>query len=546
MHDEGDTSNTGGRWTQWRENIIGLGEQSLRKSYYPELQRRLVELKESEGKLRAVFNSTHDAIFIHDYEGRIEEVNDPMLALFRVPRERMLEFAVADYSAPGEQQLRLPALLAELRQNGRDMLFEWRARRPLDGSLLDVEVALRPAYWGGREVVVAVVRDITERKRSEAEHRRLETEVAQLHRMESIGRLAGGVAHDFNNMLTPILSYAVMLRDDLPAEDERRADLSEIVRSAERARELVRQLLAFARRQTFEVRPLDLNATIRGFERILRRVLREDIELRLKLSSGPATVTGDIGQIEQVLMNLVVNAQDAMPDGGVLTLATEDLPEGCAKPLVPAGPLVALRVTDTGVGMGAATLAQIFEPFFTTKGQGKGTGLGLSSAYGIVKQHGGQILAESELGRGTTFELYFPRLDPDLATTSISCDESQEAFLQGSGTILVAEDQDQVRSLMARVLGRAGYRVLIAASGDEALHVAEVQHEPVDLLVSDVVMPGLNGRELFGRLQTRWPGLKALFVSGYAADVVATGLDLLPKPFTPDVLLARTRRAMGH
>ena len=545
MHDGDDKARAGSQWTQWRESIIGLGEQSSRKSYYPELQRRLAELKDSAEKLRTVFNSTHDAILIHDYEGRIEEVNDPMLALYRVPRDRALEFTLADYTAPGEQRERIPQVIAELRPGGRDLLFEWRARRPLEGSEFDVEVALHPAFWAGREMVVAVVRDITERKRAEAERRRLETEVAQLQRLESIGRLAGGMAHDFNNMLTPILSYAAMLRDDLPAEDERRADLSEIVRSAERARDLVRQLLAFARRQTFELRPLDLNTTLRSFERMLRRVVRENIDLRLELAPGPVVISGDIGQIEQAVVNLVVNAQDAMPDGGTLTLATADMPQGGAKPRVPPGPLALLRVSDTGSGMDTATLERIFEPFFTTKQQGKGTGLGLPSAYGIVQQHGGQILVESRPGIGSSFEMYFPRLDYLAEAEPATAGEPAVRCGRGSGTILVAEDQEQVRNLVSRVLARDGYEVLTACSGEEALRVAATRAVPLDLLVTDVVMPGLNGRELFSRLKQSHPDLTALFVSGYAADIVGTGADVLAKPFTPEVLVARVHQALA-
>ena len=535
-----------GQWTQWRESIIGLGEQSSRKSYFPELQRRLSELRDSEQKLRTVFNSTHDAIFIHDYQGRIEEVNDPMLALYRVPRERALDFAIADYSAPGEQRDRLPKLLSQLRQGGKDLLFEWRARRPLDGSEFDVEVALHPAFWAGHEVVVGVVRDIAERKNAEAERRRLETELAQLQRLESVGRLAGGVAHDFNNMLTPILSYAVMLRDDLSADDERRTDLEEIVRSAQRASDLVRQLLAFARRQAFELRPLDLNGVIRGFERILRRVLHEDIDLRLDLAPGPMCISGDTGQIEQVLMNLAINAQDAMPRGGVLTIATVELPQPTDGLQLPAGPLVRLRVTDTGEGMDAATLARLFEPFFTTKGQGKGTGLGLPSAYGIVRQHGGQMAVESKPGQGTRFDVYFPRIDPGLVAHAAPAPNRVAEPSSRTGTILVVEDQEQVRLLVAKVLGRAGYRVLLAGCSDEAMALASAQTAPVDLLLSDVVMPGLSGRDLFERLQRLQPNLKVLFVSGYAAEVVGPGMDLLPKPFTPDALLARVALAIGR
>ena len=533
------------QWTQWRESIIGLGEQSSRKSYYPELQRRLAELKDSEEKLRNVFNGTHDAIFIHDYTGRIEEVNDPMLALYRVPHERALEFTVADYSARGEQLEQVPRMLAELRRSGRDQLFEWRARRPLDGTEFDVEVALRPACWAGREVVVAVVRDITERKQAEVQRRRLEEEVVQLQRLESVGRLAGGVAHDFNNMLTPILSYAIMLRDDLPADDERRVDLGEIVRSAERARDLVRQLLAFARRQNIELRTLDLNVMVRSFERMLRRVLRDDIDLRLELAPAPVCMSGDIGLLEQAVMNLVVNAQDAMPRGGALTIATADLPQGKSRPELPAGALVQLRVTDTGTGMDAVTLSRIFEPFFTTKEQGTGTGLGLSSAYGIVQQHGGWMLVESERGHGTSFELYFPRVAPGAGVAAVP-PNSEALDSVRSGTILVAEDQDQVRLLVAKVLGRAGYRVLLAGCGDEALALARAHNGTIDLLISDMVMPGMSGRELYEQLQVQQPRLNALFVSGYAAEVDASGVHLLSKPFTPDQLLAHVAREFGR
>jgi PAS domain S-box-containing protein len=534
------------RWAKWRDSIVGLGEQSSRKSYYPELQKRLAELKESEAKLRAVFNSTHDAIMIHDFAGRLEAVNDPMLAMFRVPREQALQFSIADYSAPGPQGERIAALLEELRRGGRDLLFEWRSRRPLDGSEFDVEVALRCADWGGREMVVAVVRDITERRHAEAERRMLEEELAQMHRMESIGRLAGGVAHDFNNMLTPILGYAELVRSDLPADDPRRTDVGQIVRSAERARDLVRQLLAFARRQAFALEPLDLNATIRGVEGILRRVLRENIALRLELAPAPVGINGDNGQLEQVLMNLVVNAQDAMPDGGTLTIATADLPGGCAEVSDPTGPLVSLKVSDTGTGMDEVTQARIFEPFFTTKELGRGTGLGLSSAYGIVRQHNGQILVQSAPGRGATFSMYFPRVEsahlgsgsgPAAAPSAIPCG--------GTGTLLVAEDQQEVRGLVVRVLGSLGYTVLAASSAEEALRIAATHDEPLDLLITDMVMPGRNGRELYRCLCEKQPDLKVLFMSGYTSKAPVGDCDVMMKPFKPAELASRVQRLLG-
>ncbi|MFT3828740.1 MAG: ATP-binding protein [Opitutaceae bacterium] len=528
------------RWKTWRDSIIGLGEQSSRKSYYPELQRKLAELRESEAKLRAVFNSTHDAIIIHDFAGRLEAVNEPMLALYRVPRERALEFTIAEYSAPGPQRERTVAMLEELRHSANDLLFEWRALRPLEGTEFDVEVALRRSLWGGREMCVAVVRDITERRRAENERRRLEDELAQMRRMESIGRLAGGVAHDFNNMLTPILGYAELLRLDLPPGDPRSGDLDQIVRSAERARDLVRQLLAFARRQTFTLEPLDLNETVRGIERMLRRVLRENIQLVYELAPGVLTINGDRGQLEQVLMNLVVNAQDAMPDGGTLTIATRERPEGSADPALPRGPLALLHVRDTGVGMDEATQARIFEPFFTTKEVGRGTGLGLATVYGIVRQHEGGIEVRSAPGQGAEFSLYFPRL----AATEAPGPRIEAPLLplpipRGAGTLLVAEDQEEVRSLVVRVLDSIGYDVLAAASGEEAQQIAAEHAGRIDLLITDMVMPGQNGRELHRQLCQRRPELKVLFMSGYASDALVEGCDLLTKPFKPAELANR-------
>ncbi|HLP09494.1 MAG TPA: ATP-binding protein [Opitutaceae bacterium] len=534
------------RWTRWRDSIIGLGEQSSRKSYYPELQRKLAELKESEAKLRAVFNSTHDAIMIHDFTGRLEAVNDPMLALYRVPRERAMEFTVADYSAPGADRERVAAVLEELRHSANDLLLEWRALRPLEGTAFDVEVALRRAMWGGREMCVAVVRDITERRRTETERRHLETELAQMRRMESIGRLAGGVAHDFNNMLTPILGFAELLRMDLALDDPRRADLEQIVRSAERARELVRQLLAFARRQTFALAPIDLNETVRGIERMLRRVLRENIALTHELAPCGLVINGDNGQLEQVLMNLVVNAQDAMPDGGTLTIATEELSQGPTDPSLPRGPLAVLRVRDTGIGMDEATRARVFEPFFTTKEIGRGTGLGLATVYGIVRQLEGSIEVRSAPGQGTEFALYFPRLASACPATIGPGPSAPAPIPRGTGTLLVAEDQEEVRSLVMRVLGSLGYTVLAATSGEEAQRLAAEHSGAIDLLITDMVMPGQNGRELHRRLCEQRPDLKVLFMSGYASDALVDGCDVLPKPFKPADLANRVAALLAN
>ncbi len=538
-----DETTRGERWAQWRDSIIGLGEQSSRKSYYPELQRRLAELKESEAKLRAVFNSTHDAILIHDFAGRVEAVNDPMLALYRVPRERALEFSIADYSVPGPQRERIPAMLDELRRSPDDRLFEWRARRPLDDTEFEVEISLRRATWGGREMCVAVVRDITERRRTEAERRRLETELAQTRRMESIGRLAGGVAHDFNNMLTPIVGYAELLRAEFPPEDPRSADLGQIVRSAERARELVRQLLAFARRQTIALTPVDLNETVRALERMLRRVLRENIALELVLAPQPLSIRGDNGQLEQALMNLVLNAQDAMPDGGALTITTEEATTVPADPAAAPAPVAVLRVRDTGIGMDEATQARLFEPFFTTKEPGRGTGLGLATAYGIIQQHNGSLRFRSAPGQGTEFTVELP-LEVATRPAAAPVVSDPVSLPRGTGTLLVAEDQEEVRLLVVRVLECLGYTVLAAASAEEAQTIAAAQAGSIDLLISDMVMPGRNGRELHAELRRQRPGLRVLFMSGYAQESLANGCEILAKPFKPADLAQRVARLL--
>ncbi len=535
-------------WDEARARIIGLGETSARKSYYAELQKRLEELRASEADLRTVFNTVHDAIFIHDAEGRVEAVNDSMLRLYRVSPEQAREFRVADYSAP-ELRPRIAALLQEAQSGSGDLVFEWTARCPVDGSQFDVEVAIRPAVWKNRNMIVAVVRDISERKRAEKERRQLEDQLARASRMESVGRLAGGVAHDFNNTLTPILNYAVMLRDDLPPDDPRRADLEEIVRAAQRARDLTRQLLAFARKQTLTLKPVDLNEVVHGICRMLEHTLRENITLQLALTPRLSAVEGDTGQIEQALLNLVLNAQDAMPDGGVLRIETAMAHATGCEPALPAGEYVRLSVQDSGVGMTEEVRARVFEPFFTTKELGRGTGLGLSTVYGIVKQHGGHIELESEPGRGSTFRVYLPAKGEPVSDRVE--DAAETPLPKGSGCILLVEDQEEVRRATQRILERQGYTVLAAGSGEEALTVAAAYPEEIQLLISDVVMAGLSCRELHQQLVARRPALRVIYISGYPADeisrqgVLAEGVILVQKPFTPKELAEHVCRALA-
>ena len=390
-------------------------------------------------------------------------------------------------------------------------------------------------------------------QRAQEQSRRLEQQLLEAQKMESIGRLAGGVAHDFNNMLTPILAYAEMLEYDLEPGNPGRLRLDEISAAAKRARDLTRQLLAFARKQTLEMKPLNLNEIIIGFEKMLRSSLREDIGVHVHLSPSLGNLAGDAGQIEQVIMNLVLNAQDAMPHGGTLVIETAEvlLDETYAREHegVTPGPHVLLLVSDTGEGMDKETCDRIFEPFFTTKTLGRGVGLGLSTTHGIVKQHQGSIWVYSEPGKGTTFKVYFPRTE----TPSVPVESAKASNkpLHGSGTVLVAEDNEQVRTLAGTMLRSYGYTVLEAIDGKEAHEIAESHSGKIDLLITDVVMPDMNGRALHESLAAKWPELKVLYMSGYSENVIAhhgalnPDVHFIQKPFSVDAFMGKVHEVLG-
>jgi CheY-like chemotaxis protein len=371
--------------------------------------------------------------------------------------------------------------------------------------------------------------------------------------MEAVGRLAGGIAHDFNNLLTVILGSGQLLLEEVGRERPERRDLEDIVKSAQRAAELTRQLLAFSRRQVLEPQVFDLNAVLANIERLLRRLIGEDLNLLTVPCRYPGLVRADPGQLEQVIANLAVNARDAMPNGGTLTIATSSvtLDESFARdhPGAGPGPHVMLSVTDTGSGMSGDVMAHLFEPFFTTKEPGKGTGLGLSTVYGIVRQSGGFIWAESEPGRGSTFRICLPRVSPEGATRH---DVIRSGELHGSETVLVAEDSKAVRELAVRVLQGYGYTVLSAPDGDAAAKVAAHHAGPIHLLATDVIMPKGGGRALAARLTAARPHLRVLYVSGYTDDAVAhhgvlePGIALLQKPFTPVTLARKVREVLDH
>jgi two-component system, cell cycle sensor histidine kinase and response regulator CckA len=370
--------------------------------------------------------------------------------------------------------------------------------------------------------------------------------------MEAIGTLAGSIAHDFNNLLSVILSYSEVLSQDLPSADPMRTDLEQISRAARRANDLTRQLLAFSRRQMLQPKVVNLNDAIMSMTTMLRRIIGEDIELTVKATRELGTVFVDPSQMEQVLLNLIVNARDAMPSGGKLTIETAevDLDEGDAPEQLGAAPgrYVMLRVSDTGVGMDQATRARIFEPFFTTKERGKGTGLGLSTVFGIVKQSGGSIWVFSEPNRGTTFKIYLPRSDASAEPSERT--PAPALKLRGTETVLLVEDDEQVRRLAETILVRSGYQVLVAPTGGDGLLICEQYTGTIHVLVTDVVMPRMSGRQLWERLIPLRPDLKVLFMSGYTDDAIvhhgvqSSELAFVQKPLLPSTLLAKLRAVL--
>jgi PAS domain S-box-containing protein len=400
-------------------------------------------------------------------------------------------------------------------------------------------------YCPSRNHFVAVFDNVTDR-------RKLEEQLRQSQKMEAVGRLAGGIAHDFNNLLLVINGYSEILLDRIGENLALRKEVEAILQAGNRAASLTRQLLAFSRRQVLQPTMLDLNGLVSNMEKMLRRLIGEDVELRAVLGPELGIVKADPGQIEQVILNLVVNARDAMPGGGRLTVETANVfldgDFSSKHPYAAIGPHVLLAVSDTGVGMSEDTQARLFEPFFTTKEKGKGTGLGLSTVYGIVHQSQGTIHVDSEVGKGTTVKICLPRVEGAVETFSPVLLEAPK----GSETVLVVEDESSVRELIVRVLSEKGYRMLSAAEGNEGLRIAGNHREPIDLLLTDMVMPRMGGRELANRLEAARPGLKVLFMSGYTEDAVShrgvlkVGLSYLQKPFTSDALVRKVRETLDR
>jgi len=419
-----------------------------------------------------------------------------------------------------------------------------------DGSRATLLISSAPVRDSQGSIVAAVatLHDVTERMQ-------LEQQLRQAQKMEAIGRLAGGVAHDFNNLLTIISGYAQMLFDSLSPQDATRRDVEPIIEAANRAAVLTRQLLTFSRRQIVQPKLLDINRQVSRMNRMLRRVIGEDIELVTSLKSGQSAIKADPGQLEQVILNLAINARDAMPHGGKLIIETAEIEignnsAGAPQELAP-GRYVVLAMSDTGIGMDAEIKSHLFEPFFTTKGKGKGTGLGLSTVYGIVKQSHGEIVIDSEVGRGTTVRIYFPaaeaadRRQPEAASPS-------GVTGKGTETILLVEDEEEVRRLAREMLSRQGYKVIEAGSGAEAMRIWQKRRGSIDMLLTDVVMPKMSGRELADKMRESRPDLKVMYMSGYTDDVIArhgvldSSTAFLSKPFTSEALSRKVRSVLDE
>lgn len=497
-------------------------------------------LRESEDRYRRLVEMIPDTIFINR-GGRIVFVNSAGVRFFgAASADQILGRSPLDFIHPDFHSLVKERIRQVLETMEPAPVIEEKFIR-LDGSVADVEVTAVPFPIGGETAIYVVLRDVTERKQ-------VAEELRQTQKMEAVGKLAGGIAHDFNNLLTIILGHSQLMLDTLERGSALAGGLSAIQSAGERAALLTSQLLAFSRRQILQPRLLDLNQIVEDMDTMLRPLIGEQITLVTEAARGLWPIKGDGSQIEQIIMNLAVNARDAMPQGGTLTIATANVTlDGAASRRhtgAAPGAYVMLSVKDTGVGMDEETQARVFEPFFTTKEPGKGTGLGLSTVYGIVRQSDGFIQADSAPGQGAVFTIYFPRAPEDVRTAGRDPAARRPA---GSETILLAEDEPTLRALVRTMLQRCGYTVLEAKDGQEALRICREHEGAIDLLMSDVVMPGMNGSELAERATALRPKLRVLLVSGYTDDVICRhgilekGIPFLQKPYAPDLLAQKIR-----
>ncbi|MET0400123.1 MAG: ATP-binding protein [Longimicrobiaceae bacterium] len=484
---------------------------------------------------RALVESTTDVLLVVDGGGTVSYVTPSVIATLGYPPERLLGSRVHALLHPDERRRAARGFRDALRWRGGAERVELRARHA-DGSWRVLEVTGRNLLGSPVGGVVLTCRDVTERRVAEEALWQSETMLFHSQKLGEVGRLTGGVAHDFNNVLTAIKGLAQLAMMDVPAGEPLRDELREIDRAADRAAGLTRQLLAFSRREARQPREVDLHALVAGMAAMLRRLIPEDVELALAPDAAPALAWADPGEVEQVLLNLAVNARDAMPHGGRLVVATARGEDG----------RVALRVRDAGAGIPPELRARIFEPFFTTKDAGHGTGLGLATVAAIARRSGGSVEVESEPGRGTVFSVLLPGVD---APAPAPAGGGEEAPPRGSETVLVVEDDEAVRSLSRLVLERCGYTVLAAANGGQAIRAAAQHPGPLHLVLTDVVMPGMGGGELAAELARRLPGLRVVYMTGYLDDElerhgIAPSPAVVRKPFSPGRLARAVRGAL--
>ncbi|MDK9698765.1 MAG: PAS domain S-box protein [bacterium] len=518
------------------------------------VQKRISDkLLKSEENYRLLFHSMKNAFTLNeiilDDEGipndfRIIEANAAFASMYHVMVDQVIERTYRELNPTID--LEWIAVCGEVALTGIPRNLEWSSLRTQ--SNFDFYI-YSPSP--GRFAVISS--DITERKRAETEKQCLTEQLQHAQKLEAIGQLAGGVAHDFNNLLMPILGYSEILQMSMPKDSPLQSEVQEIFRAAERARDLTRQLLAFSRRQTLEMKDIRLNDVIRNFEKILRRTVRENIRLTIAVPETPYTVRGDTGQIEQILMNLVVNAKDALPDGGTITItlylqsfSEKEVTNQTAKP----GDYAVVAVTDNGTGIAPELQKKIFEPFFTTKAKGQGTGLGLSTVFGIVEQHLGFIQLISEPNKGTSFRICLPLLPTESEVDQVSGD--QPIIKGGTETILLVEDEQVVRDMTERLLRILGYKVISTDSPETCLSHPEIYSRHIDLMVTDVIMPMMNGKQLYDYIKSFRPTMKVLYMSGYTSEIlefdeeIVNGANFLPKPFNLETLATKVREVLRN
>lgn len=541
-------------YTRKNQELVLTTEQlrQLNEQLEEKVRERTAAIEESASRYRMLFEQSPSGILLIDPEtGRAVEFNETAHRQLGYSREEFAALMIADYEArekPEEIEEKIGKIL-----KGERIDFQ-TSHRTKEGEIRDILVTTQAITLSGRTVLHTIFQDITDKTKAERELAQSTEQLRQSQKIEAVGRLAGGIAHDFNNLLTVIIGYCELMAIKVGEKNPLWEDVQEINKAADRAAALTRQLLAFSRRQVLQPKVVEIDTLVPEMDKMLRRLIGEDINLVAILGAGVGKVKVDPGQIEQVIVNLVINSRDAMPDGGTITIetATVELDEAYVRAHGGAwpGPHVMLAVSDTGCGMDPETLSKAFEPFFTTKEKGKGTGLGLSTVYGIVKQSGGCLYVYSETGRGTAMKIYLPRVTGETAPKDERQDAGFEDRFHGSETILLVEDEETLRKLVSSILEGYGYTVLSAGNGEEALQRLNDTQGIPRLLLTDVVMPKMGGKDLSDRIKAIYPGTRVLFMSGYTNNaivhhgVLKRGVSFLQKPFTPKALARKVREVL--